>query len=377
MFKVTRYKEHTIFDICGIKIKIRLKLDKKLYERFITHEIAPKTILIVEINGCHIETILGYCKYLVDLGYNVDILTRYDADKIFDNLKLENVQIFECNRNTFDEIYEQYDFSKYERIIYNSQKIYCEKGLTDVQNYYKKLQTGKKKNIYIQHHLEYLCKYPNDVQIILGNPAKNPELENIAVNPNYFGYEPEKEINRDIVKFISVGRLSPELKNLNSLISAVETLHKIGRRNFKITVIAREEFGSLPDEIKPYFEIMSKVDFLVLFQKLSEADFILTMLDSQKKEHERYLTKGVSGIFQLIYGFLKPCIIEKTFADAYEFNDKNSIIYSDNNVNFFEKMTEALDMSEKKYENLQKNLKLTVDKINEKSLNNLRSILND
>ncbi len=377
MFKTARDRKHVIYDICGIKIKLKLKLDKELYEKFTKHSIAPKTVLIIEINDCHFETIPGYCKYLVDLGYNVDVLTRHNANKIFSNFKLKNVQIFECNEKTFNEIYKKYDFSKYERIIYNSQKIFCGNSTKDVRNYHKKLPNGYKKNIYIQHNIERLSWYPEDLQIILANPAKNQELDNIAVNPNYFGYTAEKNTNSDIVKFISVGRLSARLKDFTSLISTVETLHKTGRKNFKITIIGNGEFENLSDEIKPYFEIMGKVDFSVLFQKLNEADFILTMLNSQKEEHKRYLTNGVSGIFQLIYGFLKPCIVEKTFADSYGFNDDNSIIYTNNYESFVEKMIEALDMSKENYETLQKNLKLTVDKINEKSLDNFRSILNE
>ena len=52
------------------------------------------------------------------------------------------------------------------------------------------------------------------------------------------------------------------------------------------------------------------------------------MLDNGINEHERYITIGTSGSFQLIYGFVKPCIIHTKFAGVHSFNNDNSFLYN-------------------------------------------------
>ena len=50
-------------------------------------------------------------------------------------------------------------------------------------------------------------------------------------------------------------------------------------------------------------------------RKIEENDYFLPLLDNRMTEHERYITIGTSGSFQLIYGFAKPCLIHTKFAD--------------------------------------------------------------
>lgn len=341
------------------------------------HDVLSKTILIIEINNCHFETIPGYCKYLHDLGYNVEVLTRHFAAGVFSNLKLDNVRIFECNEKTFEKIFKNFNFSKYERILYNSKTIYQPKNNKDIHEYYKNLPSGHKRNIYVQHGIELIDKFPNDIQIILANPANNPTLNKLAINPNYFGnIEPHKP-NGNITKFISIGRLDANIRNTSSLVSAVHKLHDAGKRNFKITIIGQGKFEDLAPEIRQYFDILGKVDFPTLFNKVIESDYILPLLDPQIEALRRYLTDGVSGTFQLIYGFLKPAVIEETFAKAYRLNDYNSIIYKNTTEDFADKMAEAINTPSEKYLTFLENLKTTVEKINKTSLQNLKGILDE
>lgn len=41
------------------------------------YAVKPKSVLICEPHFCHGECLPGWTKYLQDLGYNVDIITRY------------------------------------------------------------------------------------------------------------------------------------------------------------------------------------------------------------------------------------------------------------------------------------------------------------
>ena len=381
VFSIETNKTHKIYYFLGIKLYVKRKFDKKQYKLFINHIVKPKTIAIIEINSCHWETMPGLCHYLLELGYNIDIITRYDAEKIFESLHNAKVSIFEFNMVTFDRIIKEYDFSKYDRIIYNSKRLYLKKndinseGL-DISEYYDVVPKAKKDNIYIQHHIDKINDFFEPNQIILANPSHNPDLEKFVVNPHYFGeFKLKDHKNEDIVNFISIGELSKKRRNANLLISAVKDLHNSGFSNFKVTVIGRGEINEIAPEIQKYFDILGRVDYQTMFQKLNESDFILPLLDPEVESHKRYMDSGTSGTFQLVYGFNKPCIIHKTFADIYGFNEQNSIIYAQNK-DLAKKMKDAINLQEDKYMQMTTDLEKCVKNIEKTSFKNFKGVLN-
>lgn len=377
LFSIKKTRNHLIYNVLGFKIKIKYTFDKKQYELFINHIVKPNTVLVIEVNDCHWETIPGYCRYLTELGFNVEIMTRYYTEEIFTSLNCnDNIKVFEFNRITFDKVFKDYDFTKYERIIYNSKRVYCinSEGL-DLYEYYDVIPEGNKDNIYIQHHIDKIKDFYKPNQIVLANPSKNPELEKLIVNPHYFGeFKLKNYKNQDIVNFISVGELSKKRRNSNLLISSVKDLHNSGLSNFKVTIIGRGEIDDIDTEIKKYFEILGRVDYQTMFGCLNKADFILPLLDPEIEDHKRYMDSGTSGTFQLVYGFNKPCIIHKTFADIYGFYEKSSIIYESND-NLSESMHRAINMTNEEYINMQENLSSDVQIMEKHSLLNFKKIL--
>ena len=381
IFFIKKTTKHTIYSFWGLKLKIKHKFDRKQYELYINHIVSPNTILIVEINVCHWETIPGYCKYLTDLGFNVEIVTRFYAEGIFTSLNLnDKVKIFEFNKITFDKILKDFDFTKYERIIYNSKRVYFKKNDVnnegmDLSEYYDAIPKGEKANIYIQHHINKIHDFYEPNQIILANPSKKQELEKLVVNPHYFGEFKLKNFkNQDIVHFISIGELSEKRRNLHLLISTVITLHNLGLNNFKITLIGSGKLDKINVELQKYFEVLGRVDYQTMFDILNQSDFMLPLLDPEVKAHKRYMDCGTSGTFQLIYGLNKPCIIHKTFADIYGFSEKNSIIYEYNDK-LSEAMQNAINMTNEEYKNIQDYLLSDVQKIKNYSLSNFQKIL--
>ena len=121
---------------------------------------------------------------------------------------------------------------------------------------------------------------------------------------------------------------------------------------------------------------MGRVDYQTMFQKLNESDFILPLLDPEVESHKRYMDSGTSGTFQLVYGFNKPCIIHKTFADIYGFNEQNSIIYN-NNERFVEAMQKAINITNDEYKSLQEALTKITKAIENNSIHNLQHILKE
>ncbi len=381
LFSLSQDNRHFVINFLGVTLKIKYFFDPKMYLHFMNKEIKPKTILIIEFNNCHFETILGLCKYCTDLGYNVDVLTRGKAERIFQNIKLPNLRVFECSIKTFDKIYKTYDFSEYERILYNSKRIYFHNKKWsldgfDLSEYYQQVKSGKKPNIYLQHHIDKYKDFQNDIQIILANPSKNAELENVVVNAHYFRKNIKRNNKNGITNFISIGELSTTRRNATLLIDSVKQLHSSGITNFKITIIGRGNLEKLPVEIQPYFNILGRVDYQTMFNEIEKADFILPLLDPTIKEHDRYKKDGTSGTFQLVYGFLKPCIIHKTFANIYDFTNADSIVYEDNSdLNLA--MKNAIEINKNEYIILQENLKNKVEEIKNQSLENFERILND
>ena len=113
-----------------------------------------------------------------------------------------------------------------------------------------------------------------------------------------------------------------------------------------------------------------------MYEEIEKADFMLTAYDDKNPQHQRYNTRGTSGNFQLIYGFLKPCIIIESFAPINKFNSSNSILYKTVD-NYADALETALSMNENEYRIMQDNLKQTVAEVYKESLDNLKEAIND
>ena len=102
---------------------------------------------------------------------------------------------------------------------------------------------------------------------------------------------------------------------------------------------------------------------------------MLTAYDDKNFEHQRYITTGTSGNFQLIYGFLKPCILVESFAPINRFNEKNSILYKEPK-DYADALEKAISIDSTEYAIMQSNLQKTVSEVYKDSLNNLKGALN-
>ena len=371
---VEENKKHIILNILGIKIKLKknCSTNKIAIKKFIEHNIAPNTILLIEINDHHQETLMGYYKYLNELNYNVEIITNSLADNPFYN-NYNNLKVWYFSKDEILKLFVYYNFDKYKRIIFNSKLIYGKKGTsTDIFNFLSKVPKGQKENIYVQHHIDKIND-DNSKQIILANPAHNKDLSKLVVNPHYFG-EVAITPKSNLTTFISIGELNPIRRNSSVLIDALQKLVDKGIVNFKVTIVGSGKLKNLPKIIRPYINIKGRLSFQDMYKELENADFFLPLLDPDITSHKRYMDSGTSGSFQLIYGFLKPCIIHKTFADIYNFNNDNSIVY-EKNSEFSHKLEQAINLSNRDYLYLQNNLKEAVKKIHNISIANFEEIL--
>lgn len=369
MFYFKKEYKHIVLKVFGIKISLNYPSNKKKLKEFIEHKIAPKTVLLVELNIGHKETLTGYYAYLKKLGYNVEVLVHPPLEGLFDKLK-KDLKVWEFHEKDIFKIFKNFDFRKYECVIFNSRLIYpC---YLDIVEYLPKLPDCKK--IYVQHHIDKFLEHVNDKQIILANPAGDERLERAVVNPHYFGEVAITPKNK-ITEFITIGELNPERKNCSLLIDAVSELVENGVKNFKICVVGKGSLKDIPQKIKPYIDIKGRLNFPKMIKEIEKADYILPLLDPENKANERYKKSGTSGSFQVVYGFLKPCLIHRVFADIYNFNDKNALIY-ENNKEIANVMKKAIQTSAQEYNQIQEELKIKVNAIEEVSLSNLKEMLN-
>ena len=158
------------------------------------------------------------------------------------------------------------------------------------------------------------------------------------------------------------------------IIDSFYEVYKRGYRNFKVTVIGKGSLKHLPKELHKFFDIKGRLPFDKMYQEIEKADFMLTSYNENDPEHIRYNTSGTSGNFQLMYGFLKPCIINKRFAPINVLNNENAILY-EKEENYPDAIEKAINMDNQEYKQMQNSLKKYEVKLYKSSLENLKKII--
>ena len=373
-----------IINFCGIKISRRLpKIDRIVCKKFFNRKIKPKTVLFVELNKeCHCEVLPGYIKYLNDLGYVADVLIsntqEYEKPLYFAEKTLQIENIFNTTSDTMVHIFLKNRFiNKYDYVFFTSTIVYYA-DWSNALDLVKPHHIKNSKIILTEHHIDVMRKTPelfrDKKYVILPDYKLDVEdVDYVFANPHYFG-DFKITPKNDIPVFILAGALEPERRNVKILFDALTSLVDNGNANFRIVVIGRGEMDDIPEKIRPLFEIKGRVDYPTLYSEVNNADFFLPLLDPENPDHDRYIKDGTSGSFQLIYGFAKPCLINKKFAGVHGFDSENSIVYEQNS-DLPQAMADAINMSKEEYEKKQTKLKDLASDIYKKSLENLRGLL--
>lgn len=332
-----------------------------------------KEILIIEKYNMHGECLPGFIKYFIDIGYNnIDILINENLLKLNPlNISLINnkINIFAYSLTTIENFIELGVCDYYKICFFNS------------FGYDKKQELNKNfkfKKLTVIHNLNFINKKnENNYNIIvLKNFYKNNSF--YEINPHYFGEYKFHNKSKKITNFITVGNIENFRKNYNILFNNVKELIKNNIFNFHVTIIGRILEKSIKNivinkNLSNYITLTGRIPYDEMFQKISQADFFLPLLDSKK--HIKYLKEKTSGSFQLVYGFNIPMVIEKIFAEKYGFDNKNSVIYF-SEKNFFYKLNDSINMKNEEYQKLKYNLKIKAKEIEKNSLENLKILLN-
>lgn len=338
-------------------------------ELFISN-IDSNTVLIFEPFKYHYECTPGYSKYFIDLGYKVDIIMNeigITSFCIFE--KIKNIRFF-----IYSKIEEIKQFVEYFSFAFNSYHfILIETTEPKEFKLYKKLNLLNIKNsFFVFHHLDYyysqkFSKLMKNNIWTLGNFSLG-----IQINPHYFGkIKPRKKKNKLTKFFIT----STKNRNYHYLISAAE---KIKDDDFRFHVIVVGKWktftkNDLSYKIKDNFTFRYKISYSELYKEVYDSDYIIINLDPENKEDEEFKNIRVTGSAQLSYGFLKPVLINKNFANIYKFNSNNSFLYE--NKNFVKVMKDAINQKNEDYKIMQDNLHLLSNYIYNNSLHNVKNCL--
>lgn len=332
-----------------------------------------KKALVVEINDCHGECLPGYVKYLLDLGYVVDVLVNvvlkperpmymFDGNVGVKTRYLSDQEILNyCNSKHINE---------YDVCLFNSNTLYKyrSKSVVEIIN-----TNGIKPTVMcVEHRLENLPKLNNRAKAIVIKSFSQHKGA-FEINPHYFGDIETHEKNK-ITNFVVAGNIQKTRKNYDLLINAVTELVKKNITDFKVTVIGRGEIGDMPQNIQKFFDIKGRVSYPDLYKHVAAADFFLTLLDPKCEDHDRYLKHGTSGSFQLIYGLNIPCLIAKKFAKFHRFSSDNAIVYN-KNADLVDAMQMAIGMNSGEYKKKKDALKDTAQMVYEASLAKMRAAI--
>jgi len=327
----------------------------------------------------HAEVIPGYARYLLDLGFEVAIFAtpaRFD-EGLFSKFNDSRIQLHRLPQWKIRRHFNKNGLGAARGILITTARKLSGQENYELESSIFSQRTPNQKLLLVDHDIKATHKNGTlSSQIIT---LRQPHYKNAittVVNPHYFGEFPKSVLRKDAVNFITIGAMRKKRRNTTLLINAAEALHRQGIFKFKITVIGKGSLAGIPSHLKLYFDIKGRIDFSQLYSELENADFFLTLLDPENPEHNRYITTGTSGSFQLIYGFLRPCLIAKKFAEINQFTPNNSIIYNSNDE-LAEAMKKAISLSHEDYEALQKSLQMTADAIYKQSLANLSGLINN
>lgn len=337
-------------------------------------------VLVIEANRGHGECIPGYVKYLLELGYKVEVLVLEAVykEKPLAGINDNSAQIHGVSLRVMQEILKHRKCQFFKKIVFISSRVLIKKYSISmrVDKLFNCINKYAEKVIMLEHAIEETIGEPK-VKYRITVLAKtqldvNKDIHMAYVNSNYFveDYNHVKGEGDERITFAMVGYIGDKKE---VLLESFKYLDEKGYSSYKIVVAGRDIELNLEDKYKDKIEFLGWLTYEEMYEVLKKVDFYLPLLDINNEGHKKFLKERTSGGFQLIYGFEIPALIEKSFGESHELNTSNSIIYDDNDIG--KAMERAIAMSGEEYQKLRENLRITKEKIREESLSNLKSIM--
>lgn len=318
------------------------------------HKVARRTILVLEPNNCHGEILPGFCCHLLDMGYHVDVLMHHSLAKQLPLCLFEKkeIRIFTAMHTMWPRLAEASILNQYEAILLTSSAFYDKPGgssFLSISNLQKSSRL-----LVVEHDLNNIARFHEEELERQGRLLTLGTFpQGVMVNSHLFRQGAPTPRNREPV-FITVGALSAKRKNHELLIEALQTVYNEGHKNFSVIIVGEGSLGKIPDHLRPFLHVAGRLDFPSMYATMGQADYFLPLLDPINPAHDRYITTGVTGSAQLIYGFAKIPLIHEKFASFYGFNDRNALLYG--NEALGNAMLRAIRQTDAEYAEMQQAL---------------------
>lgn len=347
---------------------------------FLRQQPDEKTILLVEPNEFHAETLPGYWFYLNQLNFKVVILARHRNSKsgAFNRLpESERPKTYQMGLWSMKCCLKSRHIKEYDFVFITSNVLAERHGYFGLFfDYLGFIPIGKSGYLVIEHNYPSLkesrrAKRIETDRVFLLSEYSDGGTTIPMLNPNYFGpliARPKEQ--KDTITFITVGSLTSRNRNTTLLNNAVQQLENAGVLNFKVLVVGKCLEPSMLLSHSSRIKFLGFLNFEDLFSSLERSDFYLTLLDPENTGHRRYLDGETTGSRQLILGFNLLPVINRVFADAYAFNDSNAVVYEDDDLACA--MLQAIRMHPDETRKRREGLAGLTEKIRKQSLFNLR-----
>ena len=365
-----------------------------------------KRILLLEPNPYHGEVLPGLTKYFEDIGYVVDV---YLQKKVYDERPfcryMHSGKLFSYNMKNIHKILSEDSIRKYDFLVLSSME-YGHDGKIERFLDYLGFMPDTKYGVLGIYHTVTLINQFNDASLLnegrlfcLSEFQTQNNVFNLKMlNPHYFCQDLKLFSGfQDKRRFLVIGNAA----ELHILADNVLSLDEKQRDEINIkyigggpTAIINQIRLFIRNPIKHVDFIGRTINFLMAYLKnnsnesnvisklgrlcfwemyteIENTDFIIVMIDSQKHQHQHYLKYSTSGVFQLILGFKKVCLIQRDVANIFGFTEKNCIMYDGENL--ASTLEVAVSLSENEYQDKLNNLDEFELEIYQKSLENLRT----
>ena len=340
-------------------------------------------VLIFEIKPHHFEIIPGFVSLFLQLEYEVDCLLQ-DAGSYGDvfcrceEIK-KQIRVYNyTSESVLDRLLELQRKNKYGIVFFSSIEEKCQEAAQLLK------QTNTK--------LAGCCHVFNDAdretfpyfdgRIVTLSETTNPYGHFPEVNANRFCDDEQESRKHKNSTVICVGASNDHYKlakavektgiHLTLIRKRYTIIHLIKYLLIRCFKLNKHDWKRYRPIIKGSgIEVTGRIPFPEMFSRIEASDFIaINMYESVMDE---FSSSRTTGSKQLSLGFLKPCIIEKSMADYYGFDETNAVVYEKGE--FAEALERAVGMSREEYGDMVAELKKLRDKVRRESLENLRLVL--
>lgn len=327
----------------------------------------------------HGEVVPGYARYLLDLGFDVLVLVTPArlSEGLFSRFEVPGLRHAWLSQGQIRKFVRSPEMRKAAGIIVTTAgKLPKQDNKTE--DLEKVFGSDQPHRVLLVEHDARTKIDANvwDERYITLRELNYKGCKSTVMNPHYFGNVQVTPKSKDVTHFLLVGATRAKRGSRPLIYDTALKLLEGGESNFRIRIVGKRDTKQIPRELRSHIKSLGRVSFDHLYQEVEEADFILTSFQKENLNHAFYRTAGTSGSFQLAYGFRKPCIVQKQFAEPGVLDEGNCLLY-DTDEDILTAMRRATRMSQTDYAKLQLRLEATADELYTSSLKSMERLIHE